>query len=111
MVSKINSFTIWGIDAYPIDIEVDISKGLPSISIVGLPDQSVKESRDRLKPAIKNSGFEFPSGKIVINLAPADLKKEGSYFDLPIAIGILSSLNIIKQSVIDEFYFVGELST
>jgi magnesium chelatase family protein len=110
MVSKINSFTIWGIDAYPIDIEVDISKGLPSISIVGLPDQSVKESKDRLKPAIKNSGFEFPSGKIVVNLAPADLKKEGSYFDLPIAIGILSSLNIIKQSVIDEFYFVGELA-
>jgi len=110
MVSKINSFTIWGIDAYPIDIEVDISKGLPSISIVGLPDQAVKESKDRLKPAIKNSGFEFPSGKIVINLAPADLKKEGSYFDLPIAIGILTSLNIIKQSVIDEFYFVGELA-
>jgi magnesium chelatase family protein len=110
MVSKINSFTIWGIDAFPIDIEVDISKGIPSISIVGLPDQSVKESKDRLKPAIKNSGFEFPSGKIVVNLAPADLKKEGSYFDLPIAIGILSSLNIIKQSVIDEFYFVGELA-
>jgi len=110
MISKINSFTIWGIDAYPIDIEVDISKGLPSISIVGLPDQAVKESRDRLKPAIKNSGFEFPSGKIVINLAPADLKKEGSYFDLPIAIGILTSLNILKQSVIDEFYFVGELA-
>ncbi len=110
MVSKINSFTIWGIDAYPIDIEVDISKGLPSISIVGLPDQAVKESKDRLKPAIKNSGYEFPSGKIVVNLAPADLKKEGSYFDLPIAIGILASLNIIKQSIIDEFYFVGELA-
>ncbi|MCM8803343.1 MAG: YifB family Mg chelatase-like AAA ATPase, partial [Candidatus Omnitrophica bacterium] len=110
MISKISSFTIWGIDAYSIEIEVDISKGIPGISIVGLPDQAVKESKDRIKPAIKNSGYEFPSGKITVNLAPADLKKEGSYFDLPIAVGILAAIGKIKQSRIDEFYFVGELA-
>ncbi|HOM27265.1 MAG TPA: YifB family Mg chelatase-like AAA ATPase [bacterium] len=110
MISKISSFTIWGIDAYPIEIEVDISKGVPGISIVGLPDQAVKESKDRIKPAIKNSGYDFPSGKITINLAPADLKKEGPFFDLPMAIGILTANGEIKQSRVDEFYFVGELA-
>lgn len=110
MIAKVNSFTIWGIEGYPVDIQVDISKGLPGISIVGLPDQAVKESKDRLKPAIKNSGYEFPQGKIVVNLSPADLRKEGPYFDLPIAIGILTASNIIPQSRVDEFFFVGELS-
>ncbi|MCM8767020.1 MAG: YifB family Mg chelatase-like AAA ATPase [Candidatus Omnitrophica bacterium] len=110
MISKISSFTIWGIDAYPVEIEVDISKGIPGISIVGLPDQAIKESKDRIKPAIKNSGYEFPSGKITINLAPADLRKEGPYFDLPIAIGILAASGKIKQLKINEFYFVGELA-
>ncbi|MFN4226696.1 MAG: YifB family Mg chelatase-like AAA ATPase [Candidatus Ratteibacteria bacterium] len=110
MISKISSFTIWGIEAYSVEIEVDISKGIPGISIVGLPDQAIKESKDRIKPAIKNSGYEFPSGKITVNLAPADLRKEGPYFDLPIAIGILAASGKIKQSKIDEFYFVGELA-
>ncbi|MCM8818580.1 MAG: YifB family Mg chelatase-like AAA ATPase [Candidatus Omnitrophica bacterium] len=110
MISKVNSLTIWGIEGYPVEIEIDISKGLPGISIVGLPDQAVKESKDRIKPAIKNSGYDFPSGKITVNLAPADLKKEGPYFDLPIAIGILSASGKIKQSKLSEFYFVGELA-
>ncbi|MCM8803974.1 MAG: YifB family Mg chelatase-like AAA ATPase [Candidatus Omnitrophica bacterium] len=110
MIAKVNSFTIWGIEGYPVEIEVDISKGLPSISIVGLPDQAVKESKDRLKPAIKNSGYEFPNGKIVVNLAPADLKKEGPFFDLPIAIGILTANGIISQSKVEQFFFVGELA-
>ncbi|MDD3726593.1 MAG: magnesium chelatase domain-containing protein, partial [Candidatus Ratteibacteria bacterium] len=92
MLAKISSLTIWGIEGVPVDVEVDISFGLPTISIVGLPDQAVKESRDRIKPAIKNSGFKFPSDRrVVINLAPADLKKEGAYFDLPVAIVILSA--------------------
>ncbi|MCM8772725.1 MAG: YifB family Mg chelatase-like AAA ATPase [Candidatus Omnitrophica bacterium] len=110
MIAKVNSLTIWGIESFEVEIEVDIAKGIPGISIVGLPDQAVKESKDRIKPAIKNSGFEFPSGKITVNLAPADLKKEGPYFDLPVAIGILTASGIIKQSRIDEFYFVGELA-
>lgn len=110
MVVKINSFAIWGIEAYPVEIEVDISRGLPGISIVGLPDQAVKESKDRIKPAIKNSGYEFPNGKITINLAPADLKKEGVYFDLPITIGILAADGKIPKKKIEQFYFVGEVA-
>jgi len=110
MISKVSSLTIWGIEGYPVEIEVDISKGLPGISIVGLPDQAVKESKDRIKPAIKNSGYDFPSGKITVNLAPADLKKEGPYFDLPIAIGIMVADGKLSQSKISEFYFVGELA-
>ncbi|MGC8977242.1 MAG: YifB family Mg chelatase-like AAA ATPase [Candidatus Ratteibacteria bacterium] len=110
MIANVSSFTIWGIEGYQVEIEVDISKGLPGISIVGLPDQAVKESKDRIKPAIKNSGYEFPNGKIVINLAPADLKKEGPFFDLPIAIGILTASGIIPKSKVSEFFFVGELS-
>lgn len=95
----------------PVDVEVDISFGIPTISIVGLPDQAVKESRDRIKPAIKNSGFEFPSDrKVVINLAPADLKKEGVYFDLPVAVGILAAEGVVPLTKIEEFSFIGELA-
>jgi magnesium chelatase family protein len=83
---------------------------MPGISIVGLPDQAVKESRDRIKPAIKNSGFEFPQSKITINLAPADLKKEGSCFDLPVALGILAARQVISIEKAGEFYFTGELA-
>lgn len=111
MLAKINSLTIWGIEGVPVDVEVDISFGLPSISIVGLPDQAVRESRDRIKPAIKNSGFKFPSDrKLVINLAPADLKKEGAYFDLPIAVGILAAAGVVPLSRAEEFSFIGELA-
>ncbi|HOL22312.1 MAG TPA: YifB family Mg chelatase-like AAA ATPase [bacterium] len=111
MLAKINSLTIWGIEGVSVDVEVDISFGMPTISIVGLPDQAVKESRDRIKPAIKNSGFEFPSDRrVVINLAPADLKKEGAYFDLPVAIGILAAEGLIPLSRVSDFSFVGELA-
>ena len=91
MLSKINSFGILGIEAYPVEIEVDIVSGLPVINIVGLPDASVKESKERIKSAIKNSGFRFPSERITVNLAPADVKKEGANFDLAITLGILAS--------------------
>lgn len=111
MLAKINSLTVWGIDGYPVEVEVDISFGMPAVSVVGLPDQAVKESRDRIKPAIKNSGFEFPSAnKVVINLAPADKKKEGSYFDLPIAVGILAAQGLVPLDCLSDFSFVGELA-
>jgi len=110
MLSKVNSVTIWGIEGYPVEVEVDIGKGLPGINIVGLPDQSVRESKDRIKPAIKNSGFEFPSRKIVVNLAPADLKKEGSYFDLPIAVGILAAIGNLSFPSLSDFFLAGELA-
>lgn len=110
MLSKIHSVAIWGIEGYDVSVEVDISKGIPGISIVGLPDQAVKESKDRIKPAIKNSGFEFPQSKITINLAPADFKKEGSYFDLPVAIGIIAARQIVPVEKMNDYYFVGELA-
>lgn len=111
MLAKVKSLTVWGLDGYMVEVEVDISYGYPYISVVGLPDQAVKESKDRIKPAIKNSGFDFPSNrKVVINLAPADTKKEGPYFDLPIAIGILVATKNIPATAIEEFSFVGELA-
>ncbi len=111
MLAKINSMTTWGVEGYPIDVEVDIGRGLPGVSVVGLPDQAVKESRDRIRPAIKNSGYEFRSNmKIIINLAPADLKKEGSCFDLPIAVGILAAQGVVPLDILAECSFVGELA-
>ncbi|MCM8814495.1 MAG: YifB family Mg chelatase-like AAA ATPase [Candidatus Omnitrophica bacterium] len=110
MLSKVQSVAVWGIEGHPVSVEVDISRGIPGISIVGLPDQAVKESKDRIKPAIKNSGFDFPQSKITINLAPADLRKEGSCFDVPIALGILAAKQVIPLQVFDDFYFVGELA-
>lgn len=108
MVSKVFSAGVFGIDAYEVEVEVDISPGIPSFNIVGLPDSAVKESRDRVKSAIKNSGFDFPLKRITVNLAPADIKKEGSIYDLPIAIGILASEK--KLYLPKKFIFIGELS-
>jgi len=110
MLSKVNSITVWGIEGMPVEVEVDVGKGIPGISVVGLPDQAVKESRDRIKPAIKNSGFEFPNRKIVVNLAPADIKKEGSYFDLPISLGILAATGYIRKDKLSEYSICGELA-
>jgi magnesium chelatase family protein len=110
MISKISTATIYGIDGIKIDVEVDISFGLPAFNIVGLPEISVKESKERVRAAIKNTGFEFPNDRITINLAPADVRKEGSSFDLPIAIGILVSLGVIKEEAIRSYLIAGELS-
>lgn len=107
---KVSSGSVLGIDAYPIDVEVDVSNGLPSFSVVGLPDTSIRESRDRIRSAIKNSGYTFPSGKVTVNLSPADIKKEGAGFDLPIAIGILSASGIIDQDDLEKLILCGELS-
>ncbi|MCD6408439.1 YifB family Mg chelatase-like AAA ATPase [bacterium] len=110
MLAKIKSITTSGIEGFVVEVEVDIGKGIPGISVVGLPEQSIKESRDRIKPAIRNSGYEFPNRKIIVNLAPADLRKEGSHFDLPIAIGIMTAEGKIPEKRVSQFYFVGELA-
>jgi len=109
MVSKILSLGFLGLDVYPVEIEVDIQRGLPTISLIGLLDTSVKESKDRIRSAIKNSGFDFPSCRITVNLAPANIKKEGTHFDLGIALGIISSSS---QAVLNlkDYFVVGELS-
>ncbi len=110
MIVKIKSFALFGIEAIPITIEVDSHQGFPSFNIVGLPDNAVKESKERVRLAIKNNKFPFPEGRITVNMAPADIKKEGSAYDLPIAIGILATQNIVKRDVISRYYFMGELS-
>src|SRR3989304_5732618 len=89
MLSKVNSAAVLGLDAQPVEVEVDISDGLPTLTIVGLPDKAVEESKERVRSAIKNSETKFPSKRIIVNLAPADLKKAGPSYDLPIATGIL----------------------
>ena len=110
MIVKVTSSAILGIDSWPVDVEVDISRGLPQFFTVGLPDISVKESKDRIKAAIQNSGYTFPGTRVTINLAPADIKKEGTGFDLPIAIGILAAQGLIKKDHLSEYLFIGELS-
>lgn len=109
MVSKINSLGIMGLDSFLVTIESDLANGLPSFDVVGLPDTSIKESRNRVKSALKNCGFEFPTNKITINLAPANIKKEGSIYDLPILIAILVSSEQLKSNLQDSA-FIGELS-
>ena len=96
-----------GIDGVSIIVEVDITNGLPSFDIVGLPDTAVKESRERVRAALKNSGFIFPMTRITVNLAPADLRKDGSGLDVPIAIGILVSTGILKQDAVQDKVFIG----
>ncbi len=110
MVSKVFSGTTIGLNAYKIEIEVDFSNSLPAVAIVGLPDTAINEARERVRSAIKNSGFTFPSQKVIINLAPADIKKEGTNFDLPMAVGILTELGVIEQEKIKDYAFLGELS-
>jgi len=110
MLSKTLSFTILGIEAFPVEVEVDFGLGLPGITIVGLPDSSIKESRERIRSALKNSGFQFPMKKITINLAPADLKKEGSGFDLAIAVALLSGMEIVSKETLNKKAFLGELA-
>lgn len=110
MLAKITSATLIGIEAILIQVEIDLDRGLPSFDIVGLPDKAVRESRERVRAAIKNSGFDFPVNRITINLAPADVEKIGPHFDLAIAVGILSASNIIKTDSLQHYFFAGELS-
>ncbi len=110
MLAVLRSAAVFGVDAYPVDIEVDVSFGLPHFTMVGLPDATVRESRDRVRSAIRNSGFEFPHHRITVNLAPADVRKAGSSFDLPIALGLLAISGPLTRRTVDDTVVVGELS-
>ncbi|MGH9327251.1 MAG: YifB family Mg chelatase-like AAA ATPase [Terriglobia bacterium] len=110
MLFKTFSASVFGIDAYLVEVEVDISAGLPNFTTVGLPDAAVRESRERIKSAIKNCGLEFPFQNVTVNLAPADVKKEGSGFDLAIALGILGTTGVLLKGNLKDCVFLGELS-
>ncbi|MDD3831843.1 MAG: YifB family Mg chelatase-like AAA ATPase [Clostridia bacterium] len=110
MLTNVKSFALNGLEGYPITIEVDIRSGLPSVDIVGLADTIIKESKERVRSAIKNSGFKFPLASVLVNLAPADTRKEGSMYDLPIALGVLTSNQQITSAIIKDYIILGELS-
>src|SRR6056297_1295870 len=110
MLAKVFSSAVIGIDASRVEVEVDIARGLPTYTVVGLPEISVKESRERVKTAIVNSGFAFPDDRITVNLAPASMKKAGTGFDLPVALGILSVTGDISADVLSHYLVLGELS-
>ncbi len=110
MLATVLSSALQGIDATIVDVEVDLGRGLPQLQIVGLPEAAVRESRERVRSAIRNSGYEFPAGRTTINLAPADLKKEGSAYDLPIALGLLAASGKVPRERLAEHVVLGELS-
>src|SRR5919108_1259485 len=110
MLAKIYSAAVYGVDAYEVEVEVNGAGGDPKIFIVGLPDTAVKESRDRVTTAISNSGYYWPRGRTTINLAPADIKKEGPSFDLPIALGMVAVSEGLNTTAFEKFSFVGELA-
>ncbi len=110
MLAKVLSSAVIGIDAYVVEVEVDIARGLPSFSTVGLPEGAVRESKERVKAAVTNSGYHFPSDRITVNLAPADIKKEGAAFDLPMALGILAATGLIDTADYADHIFLGELA-
>ncbi len=110
MLACVRTAAVYGIEACTVNVEVDVSFGLPGITMVGLPDASVRESRDRVRSAIRNSGFEFPEHRVTVNLAPADIRKAGSSFDLPIAIGVLAASGVVTRRNVDDVLLLGELS-
>ena len=110
MLAKVLSSALIGIDAVLVEVEVDIVQGLPHFTTVGLPEAAVKESKERVRAAVKNSGYAFPDDRITVNLAPAHIKKEGTGFDLPIALGILCATGVIAPEKLTDFLFLGELS-
>ena len=110
MLSNVKSMSLHGLEGYVVNVQVDVSAGIPYWEIVGLPDISVRESKERVRSAIKNSGYELQSRRIVVNLAPANTKKEGSFFDLPIAIGVLICMGEIQNLDLENTVFIGELS-
>ncbi len=110
MISQILTASVIGLNVYKVYVEVDLNNSLPNVAIVGLPDTAISEAKERVRSAIKNSGYEFPNKKIVVNLAPADIKKVGSYYDLPIAVGILAKTGVIEKNEFKDTAFIGELS-
>lgn len=109
MLAKAWTFALWGLEAVPVLVEADVSPGLPSYSVVGLPDAAVNESRDRVRAAIKNAGLPYPQARVVVNLAPADLKKEGPRFDLPIALALLAAQGVLPLEALEGYAIAGEL--
>ena len=109
MLSKLYSFGVNGIDGYMVTVETHVSNGMPAMDIVGLADNAIKESRERVRSAIKNNNFAFPSSRVTINLAPADIRKSGAVYDVPIMLGILESTGAIPQ-ISPAYAFAGELS-
>lgn len=109
-IALLKSFVLYGLDAHLVDVEVDVSQGLPSFNLVGLPDKALDEAKERVRSAIKNSGFDFPAKRITVNLAPADIKKEGAVYDLAIAIGILCASGYVSDEIFKKFVICGELS-
>jgi len=110
MLAQVKSCSIFGLESFLVDVEVDISSGLPAFDIVGLPDVAVRESRERVRAAIKNQNFDFPIKRITLNLAPADIRKEGPHFDLPIALGILAATSQMSIEALTDYAIIGELS-
>ncbi len=110
MIAKIKSCGLLGIDGYIVEVETDISNGMPAFDVVGLPDAAVKESRERVRSAMKNSELSFPQKRITVNLAPAHIRKEGPFYDLPICLGLLRSSGQLPGEEPDEYLFLGELS-
>lgn len=110
MLASLRSAAVLGVEALPVIVEVDVSFGLPIFTMVGLPDTSVRESRDRVRTAIRNSGFKFPGHRITVNLAPADIRKAGASYDLPIALGVLAASGVIEPRLVDGVVLLGELS-
>ena len=109
MLAQVRSYALFGLDAVPVTVEVDVSPGLPSYALVGLPDKAVEESRERVRAALKNAGFPYPQARVVVNLAPAELRKEGSQFDLPIALGLLAAQGVVPLEALSPFALAGEL--
>ena len=110
MLARINTVTFNGLEVLNVDLQVQISSGMPAFSIVGLPDKSIAESRERVRAALNSLGLSVPAKRITINLAPADLLKEGAHFDLPVALGLLAGMGIIPQEEISRYVVLGELS-
>ena len=110
MFASVLSAAILGIEVRPVQVEADVSNGLPSFTMVGFPSAQVKEAQDRVRTALKNNGFQFPPKKITVNLAPADMKKEGAGFDLPVAAAVLAAAGILKPELLSRVLVVGEIS-
>jgi magnesium chelatase family protein len=110
MLARVKSGALKGVDAYIVEVEVDLAPGLPAFTTVGLPETAVKEAKDRVRAALKNSGYKFPDNRITINLAPADVRKEGTGFDLPVATGLLAAQGVVPPEVLDRYLLFGELS-
>ena len=110
MVAKINTIAFQGVDVQPVDVQVQISSGLPAFTIVGLPDKAVAESKERVRAALHALGIALPPKRLTVNLAPADVNKEGSHYDLPIALGLLAAMEVIPKVEMEEFVVLGELA-